>query len=138
MPHARGDGLDRTDKRVAAESKTDHFATNCVLLVSERKSDNGGAIEVERSGSRSKYAPVSDINGDVLESERGIVGCRGGVFARPAEKEESDAEHGNHGQRFGGAVLLSNAGGVIDYQDRDGLDTVGRGVGTRVAPYLSG
>jgi hypothetical protein len=137
VPHTRGDGLDRTYKGVAAEAETDYFTTDSILLVGEREGDESGTIEVKGRGGRSEDAPVADIESDVLETKGCIVGCGSGVFTGPAEKEECERDHIDHGESLGGAVLLCEIGGVIYDGDWNGFDSVGGRVSARVAPELA-
>jgi hypothetical protein len=64
-----------------------------------------------------------------LETKRGIVASRFGVFARPTKKEEGKANHVDHGKGLDGAMLLGNICGMVDDANRHRLDAIWGWVG---------
>jgi hypothetical protein len=137
MPDTVDNSMDRADERVAAQAKANNFSTDGVFLVGEGQGDEGGAIKVRLSRRLGKDATVADVNGDVLESKRGAVSGRSSVLTRSAEEKESNAEHVDNRESFGGAMLPGKVGGMVHNGNRNRFDPIRRRVGPGVSAELA-
>jgi hypothetical protein len=117
--------LHRADKGVATEAKTDDFATHSILLSGECECQEGGSVQVVLSGQGGYDTAIANVEGHVFEMKWGIVASRFGVFTRPTKKEESKANHIDHGERLDCAIMFGNIGCMVYDVNRHRLDSVG-------------
>jgi hypothetical protein len=134
---AANDAKDGTQLGVSTAVESDDLASDAIFLVSEGEGDKRSRMELSLGGSEQIETTLANEKLDIREAERCSIGGRGGVFARPEEKKESQRNHVGNGQVAVGGSGESHKHDVLNDGYRDGFDSIGRRVVSAVGAELT-
>ena len=127
MKDASNDGEGWAKKRVATAAQLDNLVLNPILLRGEGERSGRCRQELGLCAGLEIQAQRADEELDVGEGERGRLGRRVSILARPKEIEKGDDDHIRH-RTEGMSIrrqVCRNHGNTSDDLDGDGLDPIG-------------